>query len=375
MKRTLVLLGAAICVCANVQAVIGSIDFVPAATLLLPYFEVEPGDESGLTTQFTVNNASPASVMAKVTLWTDIDVPTLNFDVTMAGSKSLRIDLQEIFAGNLPNGDTLDANAVQALVDAHTGAPDGDSLCSGASYDDGIARGYVTVDVVNETSLQNPSAPGYFLAGGQGIASNLNALWGDFELVDSANNFSQGELLVHIEASDTDPLVTIPGNYTFYGRYVQGTASDNREPLPTRWNAEFDLRDETTAGTTLIFWQDSLVDGHPLTCGFPPQGSVFPLTPNSIIARDDEGEFVPFQDTPELPVACGRVDLAFYQPGAERGTVELDTNDNSGGAPFFLGNRQSYIIVIQSSEGRFSSGALATPLTYPAVKSGGAGEP
>ena len=39
-------------------AVICTIDDVPAATLLLPYFEVDLANGNGITTLFSVNNAS-----------------------------------------------------------------------------------------------------------------------------------------------------------------------------------------------------------------------------------------------------------------------------------------------------------------------------
>ncbi|HEX6865177.1 MAG TPA: hypothetical protein VF414_20270, partial [Thermoanaerobaculia bacterium] len=39
-------------------AVIGTIDDVPAATLLLPYFEVDIANQNGVTTLFSINNAS-----------------------------------------------------------------------------------------------------------------------------------------------------------------------------------------------------------------------------------------------------------------------------------------------------------------------------
>ena len=42
------------------------LDATPAATLLLPYFEVGPD----VTTVFSVHNASPEPALVQVTLWT-----------------------------------------------------------------------------------------------------------------------------------------------------------------------------------------------------------------------------------------------------------------------------------------------------------------
>ena len=51
-----------------------AIDVVPAATLLLPYFEVDLANPDGVTTLFSVNNASAAPQLAHVTFWTDSPV-------------------------------------------------------------------------------------------------------------------------------------------------------------------------------------------------------------------------------------------------------------------------------------------------------------
>src|ERR1044071_8165429 len=61
-------------------ALIGTIDDVPAATLLLPYFEVDIANPNGVTTLFSINNASATAVLAHVTVWTDQSVPALDFD-------------------------------------------------------------------------------------------------------------------------------------------------------------------------------------------------------------------------------------------------------------------------------------------------------
>lgn len=41
---------------AGVRAMLGTIDNTPAATLLLPYFEVDLGNPNGITTLFAINN-------------------------------------------------------------------------------------------------------------------------------------------------------------------------------------------------------------------------------------------------------------------------------------------------------------------------------
>src|SRR5215210_2076623 len=88
-------------------AEIGTIDDVPAATLLLPYFECELGPTlvptpGGVTTLFSINNASATAVLAHVTVWTDESIPTLDFDVYLTGYDVQTINDCDIFNGRLP---------------------------------------------------------------------------------------------------------------------------------------------------------------------------------------------------------------------------------------------------------------------------------
>ncbi|MGZ8781119.1 MAG: hypothetical protein ACXW31_14465, partial [Thermoanaerobaculia bacterium] len=48
---------------------------LPAATLLLPYFEVNTESPSGQTTLFTITNVTNVDQVAPVTLWTDYGFP------------------------------------------------------------------------------------------------------------------------------------------------------------------------------------------------------------------------------------------------------------------------------------------------------------
>ncbi len=82
-----------------------TLDNVPAATLLLPYFEVDldaaPG--AGVKTVFTIHNALPSPTVAHVSFWTDWSQPTLDFDIFLTGYDVQAVDLYDVFAnGNLP---------------------------------------------------------------------------------------------------------------------------------------------------------------------------------------------------------------------------------------------------------------------------------
>ena len=78
-------------------------DAVPAATLLLPYFEVDldGNSSSAITTLFAINNASAAPALAHVVLWTDLGVPTFTFDVYLTGYDVQRLSLRDVFVDGL----------------------------------------------------------------------------------------------------------------------------------------------------------------------------------------------------------------------------------------------------------------------------------
>src|SRR3978361_487092 len=79
-------------------AVICAIDEVPAATLFLPYFEVDLANPNGVTTLFSINNASATAVLAHVVVWSDLSVPVLDFNVYLTGYDVQSINMRDILA-------------------------------------------------------------------------------------------------------------------------------------------------------------------------------------------------------------------------------------------------------------------------------------
>ena len=169
-----------------------------------------------------------------------------------------------------------------------------------------IARGYITIDLVNNCTSNFPGDGGYFGAGGTGDATNQSLITGEVFYVDQLHAIARGDNLVHIHASGSDPLTSTSGNYTFYGRYDAFTAVDNRQPLPTEFGARF-VNGNFTGGpvltpaspawgmppaspppgsTSLIVWRDSKVAQGYFTCGSPP--SWYPLPQEGLVAFDDQ---------------------------------------------------------------------------------------
>ncbi|MGH2348480.1 MAG: hypothetical protein ACRDFT_03315 [bacterium] len=340
------------------HALIGTIDDVPAATLLLPFFEVDNGDPNGVTTLFSINNASATAILTHVTVWSDQSVPVVDFDVYLTRFDVVTINLRDILVnGNLPRtasagqdtvGDTIspqgpisqDINfascsgilpytnpAISASFRAHlqawlignTSPVTGN--CAGANFDgsrsaktNNIMRGYVTVDTVNACNLLFPAqlATGY-----DAFLTDQNVIWGDYFYVNPGQNFAQGETLVHIEAcrppgsgvGDNPPgnlaeCPFVPGDHTFYGRYASATAIDQREPLATTFAVRYINGGAFNGGTDFLVWRegDSAAAGYSCAQAGPP--SWYPLPATQIVLFDEEENPVQQEDCPSGDPTC-----------------------------------------------------------------------
>lgn len=323
-------LGLALVASLPAAAGVGTIDNVPAATLLLPHFQVDTANATGIGTSFTIGNSDAAERLAHVTLWTDRGVATRTFDVRLPPRGVAEINLRTLFtAGTVPASSPggfascaaslpappLPAADLTALRNAHTGQASTlfANQCGGSAVGDGIARGYVTVDVVASCGTAVPGDAGYFVNGGTGIARNDNVLWGQYSLHDPANGVAYGDTLVHIEASATDPdtdgtpspvFTGFPpvqtgtrADYTFYGRRVGGSGADNREALPQVWMGQYSLQD-VIARTSAVVWRDPGVVA-PFACGAPPAG----LAARQVVAFDQQENPTNDADVVALPLA------------------------------------------------------------------------
>jgi hypothetical protein len=294
---------------------------VPASTLLLPYFEVDLANSSGANTQFSINDSSATAMLAHVTIWSDLAVPVFSFNVYLTGYDVQVINLRNILNGKLPQtasagqdprdtispkGDDsqdinfasctgqlplapLSAATATALQNALTGKASADlgGKCAGLDHGDSIARGYVTIDSVNTCTLKFPDGMGYFAAGGTGEATNQTNLWGDFLYTNNPSGINKaGGPLVHIRSSATDSETSVAGQYTFYGRYTNWTAADNRQPLPSTFAARYFKNTNLPGGTSLIVWRDPKVAQSAFTCGNLP--SWYPLGQESLVAFDEQ---------------------------------------------------------------------------------------
>lgn len=343
---------------APAAAEICAIDAVRAATLLLPYFAVDLSKlakpKRTETTTIVLQNVAMGAAVARVTLWTDLSVPTLAFDVYIAGYGAREMALHEIFRGNLPDSsEFLDPNCrpwgltdKKDLQDAHRGRPVSgyNGRCAGSRVNGKIAGGYVTIDNINlDSQCGNlfPSDPGYFESGGTGIASNINQLVGWVNNDNRKVKYGEIEPLVHIEAGSGT------GTYTFYGRYVGYSGADSREPLGTTWDFLYAVNGG--ARTFLEVWRDSGAVQEPFDCEQLGVQGWYPLNELQVVAFDQQGDPREIcEDTSSGPVFCFpaeagsyRFDIGKLAVPFGKGWTYLNLNSGSG-------LHQSYVSVRQT---------------------------
>lgn len=269
----------------------------PSATLLVPYFEVALGEPGGLTTLIAIKNEGHECGVARITLWTDLGVPTLTFYVRLLQEDIQTINLRDVFNGKIPATDEqlfdprcplLDFDPCQpsdlayspsaldvaALRADHTGQPNPlTDDCAGIDRGDSVATGYVTVDMV--TGCTYPPTvttwqmfqPGPLLSrivakiDGETPGAELtealadqNWLTGDVFYVNPDESFAQSDTAVHIPS---DPSWFETGTYTFYGAMDGYDGSDARVPLSSRYSTRLIEGGVFDGGTRLLVWRDN----------------------------------------------------------------------------------------------------------------------
>ncbi|MES1242127.1 MAG: hypothetical protein ABUT39_10945 [Acidobacteriota bacterium] len=384
-------------------AIIGTIDPVPAATLLFPYFEVDIAHSTGMNTVLAINNAYDSAALAHVTLWTDQSVPALSFDVYLTGYDSQLIDLRDLFVnGNVPvtacDGqdpkDTIspqgpisqDINfpgcwalpyAALALNSAHRAhlqawfqgnqsPATGD--CAGAKWHDNVLRGYVTVDVVDVVNWLFPSDGDDYIS----ILAFDNVLWGDVVYVDPDAGISHAETAVHIEACEE---CFEPGDHTFYGRYNANNASDAREALPTTMSARYSYFSGFPSffgGQTDFFvWREGNAAATGYNCTQQGPSSWYPLESEQMVIFDMQEQPVTSEDCPLGDPTCTQTILIPNEANRIDVAADLLSPFNDGWVYLNLQHlattypdqyAQMWLITTMDADGWFSIGYEGTPL-------------
>lgn len=284
------------------------ISTMPAATLLLPYFEVDilAPAQTAQTTLFTIVNTSPTPQIARVTLWSDWAFPVLAFDLYLTGYDAQAVNLRDVLVRGAitattntasPGSRSLAANprfladAAAAcaapvpqlppgiLFDVQSGLTTGAIANCGENRIGGVhtnATGYATIDVVATCSARPATDPAFL-----GELLYDNVLTGDWQLVNpdpAIGNYAAGAPLVHIRAvpagGNAGELVPTNLPYTFYDRFRRGVprATDRRQPLPSSFAVRYIQGGPNGFLTNVLFWREGFT-GADASCGDIRQNS------------------------------------------------------------------------------------------------------
>jgi hypothetical protein len=377
-----------------VAATIGTIDNVPAATLMLPYFEVDLDNTEGVNTLFSINNSAASAVLTKVVVWSDQSVPVLNFNIYLTGYDVQTFSMRDVLVlGNLPRTasdgqDPLDDISPQGLLSQDINFASCSQLpftnpaisnsfrlhlqqwltgiestathnCAGSKNPETprIARGYITIDTVSSCDI---FFPGDWSTYGPTL-TDQNVLWGDWFMINPSENFAQGDMLVHIESC---PTCFDPGDHTFYGRYNDGTADDDREPLPTTWASRYLNGGPFDGGTSMIIWREGNESTAAYSCALQGPPSWYPLDTKQVLIFDEQEQPVIVDSCPgtcpdpiAIPNEAQRMSVAddFLSP-FDFGWIYLNLQHPDLIAEYGDDDAQSWVITVMEASGRFSVG-------------------
>jgi hypothetical protein len=375
----------------------------PAATLLLPYFEVDLSTRQGETTIFTITNVADEEIVARITLWTDYAYPVVNFNVYLTGYDVQSINLYDVLAlGQIapprgtgfedtgsPIGDFADKNDLvdretcrnlpmqvapvyrtrmqQAFTQGKVAAL-GLSLpaCENIGGTHVRAVGYATIDVVRKCGVLLPEQRQYF----EDEILYANVLTGDYQQVNTAQDSAQSGPLVHVRAipeggtfttrrENRDEFATNLER-TFYGRYLRGGSDriDARQPLPSIFAARWIAGGPGAFQTHYKIWREG-VPGSDASCETYSVNGHMDVA--ELVRFDEDENFFAFDDSGQLQhtstlPATARVEIADDEvfPDVADGTLagwaylNLDQNPDDGIAS------QGWMVSSMRAAGRFS---------------------
>lgn len=399
------------------------VSVMPAATLLLPYFEVDvkSSTERALTTLFTIVNTTSTPQIAKVTLWTDWAHPVLDFPIYLTGYDVQAINLRDVLAGGsiAPTTNRGPIGSRSAVANPLF-LPEAASACSTLPTSipttilgeihlalmGGVTRaceniriggqhanavGYATIDLVATCRPGVVTDAEYF--------NELlfdNVLTGDWQIVNpsaASGNFAAGSPLVHLRAipeggrAGEAAATNLP--YTFYDRFAGASRPrfDRRQPLSSAFAARYIQGGGAGFNTNFIVWREGRSASGTSCPAYEQQNARMPLSTVRFDERENPTATFPcgifLCPTPDVQLGAASSvssNNAIFPPltsGDTSGWMALNL-DNGGstnysaaagrdfrpGSSTTTGPRpsQNWVVPILVAEGRYSAAREATAL-------------
>ncbi|HTY43105.1 MAG TPA: hypothetical protein VMH79_14640 [Thermoanaerobaculia bacterium] len=279
MKKALIAclaVAALFAVAGSASAITCTLDQRPAATLLVPYFQVSTDGNGGIVssgalardTIVTIVNASSAPMVAHVNVYDRFSVIQLDFNVALSGFDVQSMAMSQIITGHLPVtlnsvGDDVCQRGADIVYgeDARDGylrvsptspvtgesnpATPLDNVngttdytgtffsiasaltindCDGDTDASGLAIGYIVIDHANYCNLSDPTDPNYYINDAIGMENNL---FGEIIFTSGNGLPTYGISTVNLEADTTLGDATLAWAQdegqvarTFYARYL-----------------------------------------------------------------------------------------------------------------------------------------------------------
>jgi hypothetical protein len=229
------------------------------------------------------------------------------------------------------------------------------------------AVGYATIDTADLCSTSLPTDAGYF-------SSEIrfdNVLIGDYQQVNSANDFAQGNPMVHIraipEGGEPGSAAIVNFDRTFYSRFIAGIGAadviDRRQPLPSVFAARWIQGGASGFATSYKIWREGDTANGNRTCGTWDDN----VTNVAELVRFDEAENAvgdvpvsrvspPITTEFTLPETSltSVADASIYPQltnGAVGGWMYLNLDNSTTDAPLAS---QNWVVVSMRAEGRYS---------------------
>lgn len=299
---------------------------VPAASLLLPYFEVDSANATGLDTLVAVTNLDDDPIVGHVVVYNVDSFIVFDFNIYLTGYDVVTFSMRDLLVnGNYPNNGCtsttykfrtryIDCNGdglyfTQADTGGLFGAAgyamdlacyppasgsvltDRQCMLSVGSYDGWNSNyvGYLTIDANITCTGATPDNPNYYspdyvdttadAINDHGVLEMSNILFGDMFYYDNAGSQADGYPLVHLEAVGEENTLAghtwgVPaasllagGIKTFYLKYnwwwIGIEDMDFREALPINWAFRYIGNAAFDGGTMVDVWRSHHWDWGP----------------------------------------------------------------------------------------------------------------
>ncbi len=344
---------------------------LPAATLLLPYFEVDLNTAPvyARTTLFSVINTTAVPRLVRATIWTDWAYPVYSFAASLTGYDAESFNLRDVLAARATPFEevrsALTTGRISSCGTKHVGGTHTNAI------------GYVTIDLVAKESGAMPNEAAYY--------DDLlydNVLTGDWQIINPdpvKGNYASADPLVHIRAipSGGPAGVVTQTNlpYTFYDRYTphqdrDTTRMDRRQPLPATFGARYIQGGTGAFNTDFYIWREGVI-GNGASCSDYATNKGDAMRVLDEVRFDEHENPTMLVSTVRILVPSIYVDL----PAASSTTTSdiifpplSSSGDVSGWMYLNLTNSrttrpsQNWVVVSMAAEGRYQTAFSATPL-------------